>query len=107
LDTASIFVQPSLAEGMSNVLLEDMACGLSVIATRTGAATDIIRDGVNGLLVDAGSAGHIRDAVQKIMSDDALARLLGNNARTTVEDTCSIESVARKYMELYSELLSS
>jgi len=107
LDTAGIFVQPSLAEGMSNVLLEAMACGLPVIATRTGAATDIIRDGVNGLLVDAGSAGHIRDAVQKIMSDDALARLLGNNARTTVEDTCSIESVARKYMELYSELLSS
>ena len=106
-DTACVFVQPSLAEGMSNVLLEAMACGLPVIATRTGAATDIIQDSVNGLLVDTGSAGGIRDAVRKIVSDEAFAQTLGNNARKTVEDTCSIDSVARKYMELYRELIAT
>jgi glycosyltransferase involved in cell wall biosynthesis len=106
-DNTCVFVQPSLAEGMSNVLLEAMACGLPVIATRTGAATDIIQDGVNGLLVDADSAGQIRDAVQKIMSDEAFAQALGNNARKTVENTCSIDSVARKYIELYRELVAS
>ncbi len=106
-DTTCIFVQPSLAEGMSNVLLEAMACGLPVIATRTGAAMDIIEDGVNGLLVDTDSAGQIRDAVQKIMSDEAFAQALGNNARKTVENTCSIDSVARKYIELYRELVTS
>jgi glycosyltransferase involved in cell wall biosynthesis len=106
-DNTCIFVQPSLAEGMSNVLLEAMACGLPVIATRTGAAEDIIQDGVNGLLVDAGSAGHILKAVQKIMTDEVCARLLGSNARKTVEHTFSIDSVVRKYMELYGELCSS
>jgi glycosyltransferase involved in cell wall biosynthesis len=106
-DTACVFVQPSLAEGMSNVLLEAMACGLPVIATRAGAAMDIIQDSVNGLLVDTGSAGGIRDAVRKIVFDEAFARTLGKNARKTVEDTCSIEIVARKYMELYRELIAS
>ena len=106
-DTTCVFVQPSLAEGMSNVFLEAMSCGLPVIATRTGAATDIIQDSVNGLLVDMGSAEHIRDAVRKIVFDEAFARTLGNNARKTVEDTCSIDSVARKYMELYRELIAS
>lgn len=105
-DNTCIFVQPSLAEGMSNVLLEAMACGLPVIATRTGAAMDIMQDGVNGLLVEAGSAGQICAAVHKIMADEAFARLLGNNARKTVEYTCSIDSVARKYMELYRELIA-
>jgi len=106
-DTACIFVQPSLAEGMSNVLLEAMACGLPVIATRTGAAMDIVEHGVNGLLVDTDSAGQICDAVQEIISDEAFAQVLGNNARKTVENTCSIDSVARKYIELYRELVTS
>ena len=106
-DTTCVFVQPSLSEGMSNVIVEAMSCGLPVIATRTGAATDIIQDSVNGLLVDVGSAEHIRDAVKKIVFDEDFARALGNNARKTVEDTCSIDSVARKYMELYRELIAS
>lgn len=106
-DTPCVFVQPSLSEGMSNVILEAMSCGLPVIATRTGAATDIIQDSVNGLLVDTGSAEQICDAVRKIVSDETFARLLGSNARKTIEDTCSIDSVARKYMELYRELIAS
>jgi hypothetical protein len=41
------------------------------------------------------------------MSDEAFAQALGNNAGKTVEDTCSIDSVARKYIELYRELVTS
>jgi glycosyltransferase involved in cell wall biosynthesis len=103
-DNTCIFVQPSLAEGMSNVLLEAMASGLPVVATGTGAAADIIRDGENGLLVETGSAEAIRDAVRRIIPDEAFARLLGNAARRTVEDTCSIDSVARAYIKLYREV---
>jgi glycosyltransferase involved in cell wall biosynthesis len=106
-DNTCIFVQPSLAEGMSNVLLEAMACALPVVATRTGAATDIIRNGENGVLVEAGSSEAICDAVRKIITDEAFARLLGNAARKTVENTCSIESVARAYIKLYRELTVS
>jgi len=106
-DNTCIFVQPSLSEGMSNVILEAMASGLPVIATRTGAAADIIQDSVNGILVDAGSAEQIQDAVKKIVSDTIFAQLLGSNARKTVEETYAIDRVARKYLELYSELITS
>jgi hypothetical protein len=59
------------------------------------------------MLVDAGSAGHICDAVKKIGTDEAFARLLGSNARLTVEGSYSIESTVRRYMELYRELAES
>jgi len=104
--TAGLLVQPSLSEGMSNVMLEAMAAGLPVIVTRTGAAPDVIQDGVNGILVDAGSADQIRDAVKTIISDEALARRLGASARRTIEENYSIKIVAEKYMELYRGLVS-
>lgn len=106
-DNTCVFVQPSLAEGMSNVLLEAMACGLPVVATRTGAATDIIDDGVNGFLVDTASAAQIGAAVKKIIADEGLARRLGAMARLTIEDKYSIEAVAGRYVDLYRSLLAS
>jgi len=104
-DSTCIFVQPSLAEGMSNVILEAMAAGLPVVATRTGAAGDIIRDGVSGLLVDPGSARQIHAAVQRLLCDEPLAERIGRQARAAVEAACSIESVAGNYLELYQGLL--
>jgi glycosyltransferase involved in cell wall biosynthesis len=106
-DNTCIFVQPSLAEGMSNVLLEAMACGLPVIATRTGAAADIVRDGLNGLLIDPGSAEQIREAVKKVAADETSARALGANARSTIESACSIDSVAGQYVKLYRSLVTT
>lgn len=107
LDNTCVFVQPSRSEGMSNVILEAMSCGLPVIATRTGAASDIIQDSVNGLLVDVGSVEHIRDAVKKIVFDEAFARALGSNARKTIEKKYCIAHVAKQYIELYQKLLES
>ncbi len=103
-DNTAVAVQPSLSEGMSNVILEAMAAGLPVIATRTGAAPDVIRNGVNGILVDPGSADQISDAVKQIISDEALARRLGAGARRTVEERYAISSIAEKYMDLYRGL---
>jgi len=104
-DGTCIFVQPSLAEGMSNVILEAMASGLPVVATRTGAAEDIIQDGANGLLVDAGSAGQIHDAVARLLCDGALAERIGRQARSRIDSHYSIEKVALMYHALYRELL--
>jgi glycosyltransferase involved in cell wall biosynthesis len=104
-DNSCVFVQPSLVEGMSNVILEAMAAGLPVVATRTGAAEDMIRDGVDGLLVDTGSARQIHDAVVRLLSDEALAERIGRQARALIESRYSIEQVALMYHELYRELL--
>ena len=107
LDSSCIFVQPSLVEGMSNVILEAMAAGLPVVSTRTGAAVEIIRDGVNGLLVDAGSSEQIRDAIVRIVSDEDFAQRIGMEARATIASTYAIEIVAERYRELYQSMIKT
>jgi L-malate glycosyltransferase len=105
LSSACIFVQPSLVEGMSNVILEAMAAGLPVVATTTGAAPDIIQDGVNGLLVNPGSVEQMYAAVARVLSDEALAESIGRKARASIEASYSIETVVNTYVELYHQLL--
>ena len=99
-----IVVQPSLSEGMSNVILEAMAAGLPVVATRTGAAPDIIQDTVNGLLVDVGSAEQIHDAIGRLLADEGFARRIGVQARASIESTYAIDIVAGQYLSLYRSL---
>lgn len=106
-DNRCVFVQPSLSEGMSNVILEAMACGLPVVATRAGASPDIVRDGANGVLVDAGSIVQIRGALHRVISDEDFARRLGTKARKTIEENYAIDIVAERYSELYHDLLKS
>jgi glycosyltransferase involved in cell wall biosynthesis len=105
LDSSCIFVQPSLVEGMSNVILEAMSAGLPVIATRVGAAPDIINDGVSGLLVDSGKPDQIRDAIVRIVSDDAFAQRIGRAARSVIESHYAIEVVADRYRALYNDVM--
>jgi len=106
-DRACILVQPSLAEGMSNIILEAMAAGLPVVATRTGAAEDIIQDGVNGLLVDSGSADQMHAAIARLLSDEASAERIGREARALIALEYTIEKVAARYRGLYHELLGT
>lgn len=107
LDSSCVFVQPSMVEGMSNVILEVMAAGLPVIATRVGAAPDIIQNGVNGLLVDAGSSEQIRDAIVRIADDENFAQRIGMEARTLIESRYAVEIVAEKYCALYQSLIAT
>jgi glycosyltransferase involved in cell wall biosynthesis len=107
LDSSCIFVQPSLVEGMSNVILEAMSVGLPVIATRVGAAPDIINDGVSGLLVDSGKSDQIRDAIVRILSDEHFAQRIGREARSVIETHYTIEVVADQYRTLYKDIMDA
>lgn len=103
--TTDIFVLPSLSEGMSNVLLEAMACGLPVVATSVGAAGDVLRSGINGIVVPPRNILALRDALLQLLGDDLLSHKMGCEARRTVEEHFALARVTDRYLKLY-EILS-
>ncbi len=105
LEASDLFVLPSRAEGMSNVLLEAMATGLPCVATRVGGNSDLIEDQVSGFLVEPGNVQQMADAVSRLLRDPERAQHLGRVARRTVEREFSIERVANRYIALYQQLL--
>ncbi len=105
LQQATLFVLPSFSEGLSNVLLEAMACGLPVVATRVGGTVDLVQDGVNGILVEPDNAGQLYQAMKKILQDKDLAKALGVQARKTAVEKFSLESVTEQYVSLYQALV--
>lgn len=107
LQGASVFVLPSFIEGMSNAVIEAMACGLPVITTRVGASPDLIDDGVSGLLMEAGDGHALQAALQKVLEDRDLARRLGRAARQVVEARLSIDTITGRYIDLYADLMEN
>lgn len=99
-----IFVLPSLSEGMSNVLLEAMACGLPIVTTSVGGNSDMVRDRHNGLLVPPRDSDALREALVELLSNDVFARQLGAQARKTVEENYSLECITDSYLQLYTKL---
>jgi glycosyltransferase involved in cell wall biosynthesis len=73
---ADVFVLNSSYEGLSHLLIETLALGTPIIATRVGGNPEVIEDGVNGLLVPAGDAGALTEAIARVLGDAELrARL--------------------------------
>jgi len=107
LNTADLFVLPSLFEGLSNSLLEAMASGLPVVSTRVGGSIDIIENGINGLLVDVDDEEQLTQAISKVLEDLLLGKTMGENARKTIEASYDLNKIADKYLELYKELVTT
>ena len=104
LHAADLFILPSAFEGLSNSLLEAMACGLPVISTSVGGSADCIEDGVNGLLVEYSNEDHLSGAIAGVLGDAGLAARLGRNARETVEKNHAMDTIADRYLKLYRTL---
>jgi glycosyltransferase involved in cell wall biosynthesis len=103
---ADIFVLPSLREGMPNALLEAMACSLPVIVSKLEGVTDwVVMDGKNGLLVESGIRNDLGKAIKEILNDDVLSESLGREARRTVVNRFSMQIVAKRYDQLYGDLV--
>lgn len=100
------FVLPSLAEGVSNTLLEAMASGLPVIATRVGANADLMEDGLSGRLVPRADPEALAREMLCYLGDAALARRHGRAGRQIVERRFSLERMVADYEALYRRLLA-
>ena len=99
------FVLPSLAEGISNTILEAMATGLPVIATRVGANADLMEDGLSGRLVQRGDPEAIAQEMLTYLSDPALVRRHGRAGARSVERRFSLDRMVGDYEQLYRRLL--
>jgi len=86
LNRMDVFVIPSLSEGCPNGLLEAMAAARPIVATRTGAIPEIIRDGESGLLVDVGDATQIKEAVLYVLDHPEKGEALGRRACERIEE---------------------
>lgn len=106
LQEADVFVLPSRAEGLSNALLEAMACGLPVIASAIPGNVDVVQHGENGLLCTAEDPASLADALGALLADAPLRARLGAAARATVEHCYSLDYVAGRYLQLYRELIN-
>ena len=106
LAAADVAVMPSLNEALSNVLLESMAAGAPVVATRVGGTPEALIDGETGLLVPPGDAAAIAGAVSRLLDNPDLARRLGCAARRLIAERFSVERMVRATEDLYASLLA-
>jgi glycosyltransferase involved in cell wall biosynthesis len=93
-------------EGISNSILETMAFGKPVIASRGGGTDEIIADGKNGLLIDPFSSFQLKDGIQKLLNNDSLRIQLGCSAKEQIQKNFSIDSMCIKTYELYKAILN-
>jgi glycosyltransferase involved in cell wall biosynthesis len=104
--TFDVAVLPSFFEGMGRVILEAMAMEKPVVASRVGGIPDLIDQGINGLLVRPGDARELADALERVLSDNGLAKRLGREGRKRIKHQFSADVMVRSIEELYRELLA-
>jgi sugar transferase (PEP-CTERM/EpsH1 system associated) len=96
-----VFALPSLNEGISNTVLEAMASGLPVVATRVGGNPELVRDGETGCLVSAADTPALADALGRYAEDPDVRRRHGAAARCHVLERFSIPAMVEQYLDIY------
>ncbi len=100
-----LFVLPSLAEGISNTVLEAMATGLPIVATAVGGNPELVEDGVTGRLVPAADPIALADAIAPYVLNLEMARQQGVASRLRAEARFSIEAMVDRYVQVYDRVL--
>ena len=103
--TMDVVLLTSICEAFPVSLLEAMACGKPVIATRVGAIPEMIVPGETGHLVRPGDPADVADAIARVLADPAMARRLGAQSRRLAADRFSMTGMVRGYEKLFQRLL--
>jgi glycosyltransferase involved in cell wall biosynthesis len=102
-----IFVLPSLAEGISNTVLEAMATGLPVIATNVGGNPELISEGENGRLVTVGDEQMLATVVGDLIDSPEARKRMGQKGLSKVKATFNWQKTVGEYLGVYDELLGN
>lgn len=100
---SDVFVLPSLSEGFSTVILEAMASGLPIVATRVGDMRQVIEEGYNGFLVEPRNPSQIAEKVLLLLEDEQLRERMSQRSREKVT-TYSWDSTISKLLDVYSKV---
>lgn len=102
---ADIFIHPSHHEGMPIAILEAMACGLPIIATRVGGIPDLVADGINGLLVAPGSPDQLAEAICSFAEDPQRLQAMGCESYRIAVEHYGIEQHVETLTAIYRSVL--
>lgn len=106
LEDAAVAVQPSLQEGFPNSVIEFMAKGKAVIATRLSGTPEAIHDGEHGLLIPAGDTAALTRSLERVLTDEELRLRLGKAARARAQTEYGEEQMVDRVESLLREMTS-
>lgn len=101
LEGAHIFALPSYREGLPRTVLEAMSMRLAVVGADACGTRDVVRDGVNGLLVLAKDAQALKEAIEKLITNGALRKKLSDKAREICEKEYDIKPIVKAHLRAY------
>ncbi len=99
-----VVIHPSLAEGFGRAVLEAMALGKPVIASKVGGLRDAIKDGENGFLVDVGDVEAIAQHWRELILDPELCLKMGQEAKKTIFTEYLIDDKVARFSEILQEM---
>jgi len=106
---ATVFALPLVSDqgtdGLPNTLLEAMGTGRAIVASRVAGVPDVMEDEQDGLLIPDRDAPALADAVNRLLSDPALAEQLGANARHRIETELTWEHTAERFEQVYDDVI--
>ena len=100
----NLLVAPSVNEGLSNAVLEAMACGVPVLANRACGSTEAIDNGINGYIADLDSVENLREYLRLALSDPLHLTELGASARRKMTTSFSIDQMVAGYEQIYRQI---
>jgi glycosyltransferase involved in cell wall biosynthesis len=106
LRSARFLITASREENCPMVILEAMAVGLAVAASKVGGIPDLVEDNVNGVMFDPENADSIREAVSKLLTDAAFAQHLAAQGHKRARERHHPAAIARKHLDIYREFLT-
>jgi glycosyltransferase involved in cell wall biosynthesis len=101
-----VYAMPSLSEGMPLSLLEAMASGVPVVATKVGGIAEVISDGETGLLVAAGDVEALAKQIMLLLNQPSIAARIAEAGRSRVQQRFSLETMASAYSAVYHEAVA-
>ncbi|MBN1995511.1 MAG: glycosyltransferase family 4 protein [Anaerolineae bacterium] len=101
---ADVFVTATTWEGMPNTVLEAMACGLPIVATRASGLGELVREGVNGYLVDINDPAVLAERLADLVDNPYERQRMGKESRKIAEQEFAWEYITEQYVEIYQKI---